>query len=96
MGHGLWSRAAPRAWRHPFAHKLAGVGINPVLVARRSEPLEKIGQEVRARSRVEVRTLSLDLKRSDMLDPIRAVTDDIEVGLLIFAAPHRSSPMCRS
>jgi short-subunit dehydrogenase len=69
-----------------FAHKLAGIGMNLVLVARRSESLVKLGQEVRARSGVQVRTLSLDLKRSDMLAHIREVTDDIEVGLLIFNA----------
>jgi uncharacterized protein len=76
-----------------FAHKLASVGINLVLAARRSEPLEKLGQEVRVKSGVEVRTLCLDLKRSDMLDRIREVTDDIEVGLLIFNAGEIDSVM---
>jgi short-subunit dehydrogenase len=65
--------------------------MNLVLVARRPEPLEKLGQEVRAASKVEVRTLSLDLKRSDMLGRIREVTDDIEVGLLIFNAGELDS-----
>jgi short-subunit dehydrogenase len=69
-----------------FAHKLAGVGMNLVLVARRSEPLEKLSREVRASSRVEVRTLALDLKRPDMLERIREITDELEVGLLIFNA----------
>jgi uncharacterized protein len=76
-----------------FAHKLAGVGMNLVLVARRLEPLEKLSQEVRASSGVEVRTLSLDLKRSDMLERIREATDDIEVGLLIFNAAELGSTM---
>lgn len=76
-----------------FAHKLAGVGINLVLVARRSEPLEKLRQEIRDGNGVEVRTLSLDLKRSDMLERIREVTDDIEVGLLIFNAADLDSIM---
>jgi short-subunit dehydrogenase len=74
-----------------FAHKLAAVGINLVLVARRSEPLEKLSQEVRNTCGVKVRTLSLDLKRPDMLDRIREVTDDIEVGLLIFNAGEMDS-----
>jgi short-subunit dehydrogenase len=69
-----------------FAHKLADIGINLVLVARRAEPLGKLSHEVRAKSKVDVRTLSLDLKRPDMLERIREVTDDIEVGLLIFNA----------
>jgi len=69
-----------------FAHKLAALGMNLVVVARRSEPLERVRQEVRAKNAVEVRTLSLDLKRSDMLDRMREATDGIEVGLLIFNA----------
>ena len=69
-----------------FAHKLGGMGINLLLVARRSEPLEKLGREIRARDRVEVRTLALDLKRPDVLDRIRETTDDVEIGLLIFNA----------
>ncbi len=76
-----------------FAHKLADIGMNLALVARRPEPLEKLGQEIRNKSGVEVRTLSLDLKRSDMLDRIREVTDDIEVGLLIFNAGEMDSVM---
>jgi hypothetical protein len=67
--------------------------MNLVLVARRSEPLEKLGQEILARSAVEVRKLSLDLKRSDMLERIREITDDVEVGLLIFNAGDTSSIM---
>jgi len=75
-----------------FAHKLADVGMNLVLVARRPAPMEKLAQEVRA-SGVDVRTLCLDLKRADMLEHIRDVTDDIEVGLLIFNAGDTDSIM---
>jgi len=73
-----------------FARKLAQLGIHLVLVARRSEPLEKLAQEVAA-SGVQVRTLSVDLKRSDVLERIRVVTDDIEIGLLIFNAGNLDS-----
>jgi short-subunit dehydrogenase len=76
-----------------FAHKLAGVGMNLVLVARRLEPLEKLSQAIRTSSGAQVRTLALDLKRSDMLERIREVTDDIEVGLLIFNAAELGSIM---
>jgi short-subunit dehydrogenase len=55
--------------------------------------LEKLGHEVRARSKVQVRTLCLDLKQSDMLERIREVTDDIEVGLLIFNAGDTANMM---
>jgi short-subunit dehydrogenase len=73
-----------------FARKLAAVGIHLLLVARRSEPLEKLAQELAA-SGVEVRTLSLDLKRSDVLERIRELTDGIEIGLLIFNASNLES-----
>ena len=62
-----------------FARKLAELGIHLVLVARRSEPLETLAQQVAA-SGVQVRILAADLKQADVLERIRAVTDDIEIG----------------
>ncbi|MFA5885469.1 MAG: SDR family NAD(P)-dependent oxidoreductase, partial [Acidimicrobiia bacterium] len=44
-----------------FAHRIAAEGVNVVLVARRSEPLEATAAAVRAAHRVEVRTVSVDL-----------------------------------
>jgi short-subunit dehydrogenase len=65
-----------------LARKLAAVGINLVLVARKGEPLEETARTAREESGVEVRTLQLDIGRSDMLDRIREVTDGLEVGFL--------------
>src|SRR5215831_2075345 len=69
-----------------FAHKLARAGFNLVLVARRTELLTNLSQKIRAQNGIEVRTLSLDLKASDVLERIRMVTDDVEIGVLIFNA----------
>jgi short-subunit dehydrogenase len=69
-----------------LAEELAKAGISSVLLARKPEPLEATAADVRARHGVEVRTLSLDLTAPDMLDRIRAATDDIEVGLLVYNA----------
>jgi short-subunit dehydrogenase len=69
-----------------LAEELAKVGINSVLIARKPEPLEAAAADIRSRYGVEVRTLSLDLTAPEMLDRIRAVTDDIEVGLLVYNA----------
>lgn len=71
-----------------FAHKLARQGINLVLVARRPEPLQRLASDIRAVSQAQIRTLSLDLTRPDALQRIREVTDDIEVGMLVFNAGH--------
>lgn len=66
-----------------FAHLLAEAGINQVLLARREGPLEATAEEIRSKHGVEVRTLSTDISAIDLLDRVRAVTDDLEVGTLI-------------
>lgn len=43
-----------------FARQLADAGLNLVLIARKSGPLEQTAEQVRERG-VQVRTLSLDL-----------------------------------
>ncbi|QCQ92795.1 SDR family NAD(P)-dependent oxidoreductase [Rhodococcus sp. SGAir0479] len=72
-----------------FADELSRAGLNLVLIARKPGPLEETAEKVRANG-VEVRTLSLDLLADDALDRIRKVTDDVEVGLLIFNAGANS------
>jgi uncharacterized protein len=68
-----------------FARKLAGHGFNLILVARKPTPLENLAVELGATG-VEVRTLSADLSTPGVLDQVRAVTDDVEIGLLIYNA----------
>ncbi|MFC0452910.1 SDR family NAD(P)-dependent oxidoreductase [Rhodococcus jostii] len=72
-----------------FAEELGRAGINLVLIARKPGPLEETADKVRAHG-IEVRTLALDLVDPDALDRIRAATDDVEVGLLIFNAGANS------
>jgi len=72
-----------------FADSLARAGINLVLIARKSGPLEETANKVRAHG-VQVRTLSLDLLLPDAVAQIRQVTDDLEIGLLIFNAGANS------
>jgi hypothetical protein len=77
-----------------IAARLARAGINLVLVARKPEPLDEVAHKLRAEAGVEVRTLALDLTRDDMLERIRAVTDDVDVGMLVYNAgsAHRTGP----
>jgi len=68
-----------------FARKLAAEGFNLALVARKLEPLESLAAELR-RTGVEVRVLSVDLSDAAAIDRVRTITDDVEVGLLIYNA----------
>jgi short-subunit dehydrogenase len=68
-----------------FARKLAADGFKLVLAARKTGPLEELAAELRAGGS-EVRILSADLSKPDVLDRVREVTDDIDIGLLIYNA----------
>lgn len=68
-----------------FATQLADAGMNSVLIARKPDPLEATAADVRARG-AQARTLSLDLTSPDALERTREVTDDLDVGLLIYNA----------
>lgn len=68
-----------------FARQLAADGFKLVLVARKLEPLEELAAELRGNG-AEVRVLSADLSKPDVLDKVRDVTDDVEIGLLVYNA----------
>jgi short-subunit dehydrogenase len=68
-----------------FARKLAADGFKLVLVARKAEPLQQLADELGAAG-AEVRVASVDMSRHDALDCVRTVTDDIDVGMLIYVA----------
>jgi len=69
-----------------FAQKLAARGVNLVLTARKPGPLAVLASSLRDNYPIQVRTLEQDLTAGDMLERIRSVTDDIDVGLLIYNA----------
>jgi short-subunit dehydrogenase len=77
-----------------IAADLAEAGINLVLIARKAGPLDEVASQIRARAAVEVRTLGLDLTDPAMLEKIREVTDDLDVGLVVYnaGASHRIGP----
>jgi short-subunit dehydrogenase len=68
-----------------FARKLAAAGFQLVLVARKEGPLRDLAAELSAGG-TEVRTVSVDMSKSEALDRVREVTDDVEVGFLIYNA----------
>lgn len=68
-----------------FTRLLADAGLNLVLIARKPGPLAAAADEARARG-ADVRTVELDLTGPDALARVRAVTDGLDVGLLVFNA----------
>jgi short-subunit dehydrogenase len=68
-----------------FARQLAADGFKLILVARKPAPLEELANALRENQH-EVRVVSADLSQPDVLRQVRAVTDDIEVGLLVYNA----------
>lgn len=76
-----------------FSRELAERGLHLVLIARRSEPLERFAGEVRSAYGVEVRTQSLDVGDANLLDGLDASTADLDIGLAIYNAAY--SPIGR-
>ena len=82
--HGPWALivGGSEGIGEELAKKLAATGINLVLVARKPEALVATAASARGAG-VEVRTLSYDASASDLLERVRELTDDVEVGLLV-------------
>lgn len=68
-----------------LARLLARQGFNIVLTARKIEPMEQLADELTSLG-TAVRFCSVDLSKPDALERTRALTDDIEIGLLLFMA----------
>ncbi len=69
-----------------FAQQLAAAGINLLLVARRSAPLETAREQLQAQYPVEVRTHTLDLTSTELEPQLSHLIGDLEIGLLIYNA----------
>nr|WP_234787027.1 SDR family NAD(P)-dependent oxidoreductase [Mycolicibacterium fortuitum] len=68
-----------------FARRLAAAGVNLLLIARKSGPLDECAELCRAHG-VEVRTLSTDLAEPSAAAAVAAAVADVEVGLLVHNA----------
>ncbi len=72
-----------------FARLLAADGFNLVLIARKQAPLDELAAGLRATG-VDVRTVSADLSQPGALAQTRALTDSLDIGLLIYNAGANS------
>ena len=66
-----------------FARQLAASGLNVVLVARRLALLEELGHQLVKEFSVQYRAIGIDLSEENFLEKIAAVTNDLDIGLLI-------------
>jgi short-subunit dehydrogenase len=69
-----------------FARQLAQRKLDLVLVARRQDALSSLAEELRRAHGVDVRIAALDLAAPDMLQQLRAASEGLEVGLVIYNA----------
>jgi len=69
-----------------FARKIAGQGVNVVLLARKPAPLEEVAQEIRRTTKAQVRSASVDLSAADLKEQLHKLTGDVEVGMVVYNA----------
>ena len=67
-----------------FSRQIAAQGMNVVLVARRTGPLNALAEAIRDEFPVETRVVPLDLTHLDADRELAAATADLDVGLLIY------------
>ncbi len=69
-----------------FGRRLAAGGINLLLIARREGPLNEAREKLLAEFDIEVRTASVDLTADDLETRLSELTDDLDVGMLVYNA----------
>jgi len=74
-----------------IALELAAAGLDLVLVARRSDQLSALAEELREAHGIAVRHLALDLSHADAAGRLDVETRDADIGLLIAAAGFGTS-----
>lgn len=83
--YGPWAivTGASSGLGEEFARQLASLKLNLVLIARRKEKLELLSNELMSKHGVEIKIIPTDISHPDFLKQIQAVTDPLDVGLLI-------------
>ncbi len=88
--YGTWAlvAGASEGLGASFSRQLARKGLDLLLLARRPEPLEELAQSLRRESGVQVRTASVDLGAEDLLQRISELTNELDLGLLVYNAAY--------
>ncbi len=66
-----------------FAHQLAALGLNLVLVARRKERLDTLAIALQKKYAIQCKVIPIDLSQSDFLPAIEKLSSELEISLLI-------------
>ena len=66
-----------------FARQIAASGINVVLVARRENLLDEVGQGLAKGFNVQYRNVVADLSQEGFLDKLAEATNDLDIGLVV-------------
>jgi short-subunit dehydrogenase len=69
-----------------MAHRLAALGVNLILVARRDAVLRHLARELTAGHHIETVVVSADLAHPQAADHVITATSDLDVGLIVLAA----------
>lgn len=69
-----------------FARQIAASGINLVLVSRRAEALETVGQDLSREHGIDYRVVAADLGEPGNEHLVMDQTEDLEIGLFVSAA----------
>ena len=75
-----------------FAEQLSAAGINLLLIARNAAKLDEVAAAIRKQHSVQVRTAAIDLTADDMVEQVATVSDDLDVGFLLYNAGAASGP----
>ena len=84
--YGPWAvvLGASEGLGETYARGIAGRGLNVVVAARREQLCQQVARDLAERHGVATHAVTLDLAASDFLDKLRAVTDPLEVGLVVY------------
>lgn len=86
--YGPWAlvAGASQGLGASYAHCLAKLGLNVILVARRKDLLDTLSQTLGKTYGIDTRVIVGDLANEDFLRQLDVMTSDLDVGLLIYNA----------
>ncbi|HEV3225429.1 MAG TPA: SDR family NAD(P)-dependent oxidoreductase [Acidimicrobiales bacterium] len=84
--YGSWGvvLGASEGLGEAYARGLARRGLHVVVAARRAEPVRAVAESIATNHGVETRAVTLDLAEPTFIDALRATTDELDVGFVVY------------